>query len=367
MATATTTLDPTPHPIWWQWLQRELASTPGRAATTVRIVVTVVLVVIISMALQIPEVAISGYMVFFVSKENKVLTTLTGILMIVGVTIAIVVSLLAYRFTFDFPELRVPAMAVILFAGFYFSRVFAIGPLAFAIGFFIAATQSIAELMPSAEYLVRSLLWLWVAITYPILLTVFVNQVLLPVSPPNHPAAGTPPKPRKPLIAPDAFTNPAYYHFALKVTLAAMTCYILYTAVDWAGIHTAFITCCFISLENIGASLQKGALRLGGCLVGGLLGFLSILYLIPRMEGIVSLSFLIAAGTALTGWVAAGSPRIAYAGLQIALAFYMCILQGLAPDTDFTKIRDRLIGILLGIAVTTLVYRYLWPEPEKPT
>ena len=34
------------------------------------------------------------------------------------------------------------------------------------------------------------------------------------------------------------------------------------------------------------------------------------------------------------------------------------------PDTDFTAIRDRLVGIVLGITVTTLVYRYLWPEND---
>jgi multidrug resistance protein MdtO len=42
----------------------------------------------------------------------------------------------------------------------------------------------------------------------------------------------------------------------------------------------------------------------------------------------------------------------------------MCVLQDFAPATDFEKIRDRLVGILLGIVVTTLVYQYLWPEPE---
>jgi len=108
--------------------------------------------------------------------------------------------------------------------------------------------------------------------------------------------------------------------------------------------------------------LRKGALRLAGCVVGGLLGFLSILYLIPRMESIASLVLLIAAVSAIAGWVAAGSERIAYAGLQIALAFFMCVLQGFAPDTGFDKIRDRLVGILLGIAITTLVFRYVWPE-----
>jgi uncharacterized membrane protein YccC len=328
---------------------------------TLRIVVTTVLVVIISMALQIPEVLISAYMVIFVMKENKVVTTLVGSLVIVGVTIAIAISLLIYRFTFDYPELRVPAMAAVLFSGFFASRVLAIGPLGFGVGFVIAATQSIAELMPSADYLVHWLLWFWVAVTYPIALTVLVNLMLPRTA---QPQTQKPPKPKKRLLAADAFTNPAHVHFALKVTLAAMTCYLLYTGVDWPGIHTSFITCCFISLESIGATLHKGALRLAGCACGGLLGFLSIIYLIPHVESIVSLSLLIAAVAAVAGWVAAGSERIAYAGLQIALAFYMCVLQDLEPDTDFVKIRDRIVGIVLGIAVTTFVFKYLWPANQ---
>jgi uncharacterized membrane protein YgaE (UPF0421/DUF939 family) len=360
---AATALSLRTQPGWLAWLRRELAPSPGRTAMTLRIVVTTVLVVIISMTLQIPELFVSAYMVIFVTKENKVVTTLAGILIILGVTIAIAVSLLIYTFTFDYPELRVPAMAAILFAGFFASRILAIGPLGFGIGFVIAATQSIVELMPSADYLAHWVLWLWVAVTYPIALTVVVTRLMPP--PAKSGAAAGPPKPKRKLLAPDAFTNPAHVHFALKVTLAAMACYIIYTGLDWPGIHTAFITACFISLESIGATLHKGALRLAGCLCGGALGFLSIIYLVPHMESIVSLMFLIAAVAALAGWVAAGAERIAYAGLQIALAFYMCILQDFKPDTDFTKIRDRLVGILLGIGVTTFVFRYFWPEEAK--
>ena len=369
MDAATATPLPAARPAWLDWLRQELAPYPGRGAETLRIVITVALVVIISMALRIPETLLSAYMVFFVSKENKVMTALIGIMLTLGVTIAIGVSLIDYRFTFDFPALRVPNIALILFLGFYALRVLSIGPLGFAIGFVLAATQSIAELMPTAEYLVHTLLWLWVAITYPIVLTVIVHQLRFPAPfagwLADRPAAPAHPKPKKRLLAEDAFTNPAHVHFALKVTLAAMTCYILYTGLDWPGIHTAFITCCFISLESLGATLHKGALRLSGCCVGGLLGFLSIMYLIPHMESITSLVLLVAAVTALAGWVATGSERIAYGGLQIALAFYMCVLQSFEPDTDFTKIRDRLMGIILGIVVTTLVYRYVWPEPER--
>jgi uncharacterized membrane protein YccC len=356
---AVAALSPATRLGWLDWLRGELAPTPGRWNMTLRIVVATVLVVIISMALQIPEVMISAYMVILVTKESKVVTTLVGSLLILGVTIGIGVSLLVYQFTFDHPELRVPMMAVVLFAGFFALRVLAIGPLGLGIGFIFAATQSIAELMPGPEYLTRWLLWLWVAVTYPIVLTVIVNRLMGPTP---KPKTGGPPKPRKRMLASDAFSNPAHVHFALKVTAAAMACYIIYTGLDWAGIHTSFITCCFISLESIGATLHKGTLRLAGCACGGLLGFLSIMYLVPHMESIVSLVLLIAAITMLAGWVAAGSERIAYGGLQIALAFYMCILQNFEPDTDFVDIRDRVVGIVLGIAVTTLVFRFLWPE-----
>src|SRR6185436_1492577 len=116
--------------------------------------------------------------------------------------------------------------------------------------------------------------------------------------------SGAPPvkEERKSLFVPDAFTNPDHLRFALKVTIASMSCYVIYTGLMWPGIKTAFITCCFIALENMGATIRKGLLRLVGCAIGGLLGFLSIMYLLPRMESIVSLALLTAAGTAIAGW-----------------------------------------------------------------
>ena len=87
---------------------------------TVRIVVTVMVVIIISMALQVPEALLSAYMVFFVSKENKVVTTLVGVMTILGVTVAIAASLFIFRFTFDRPELRIPAIAASFLPGSFF-------------------------------------------------------------------------------------------------------------------------------------------------------------------------------------------------------------------------------------------------------
>ena len=513
---AITTVRASVHwPRWADWLRRELAPFPGRKAMTIRLVTTVVLVTIISMALQVPQAAFSAFYVFFVTKANRALTTLTGVIMIAAITIATAASLFLYRFTFDHPELRIPVMAAFVFSGMFLARAFAAGPLGFGIGFFTALNYTITENAPDTDALVRGQLWLWVVIVYPMALTVIVNQILLPAHPwtvlartltqrldtassalrraindgaaggqnnrpllelatrgssplsdllnfaetkdaelkrrhtsliamiaasehlitataslelrephpvsendlqcakallaemehlraamqerqpvlsPSNSTAVTATLPqlrelqfaarsfrnslvenpadavsnskpaKKPLFVADAFTNPIYIRFALKVTLAAMTCYLIYTGLHWPGISTAFITCCFIALENTGATMRKGWLRLIGCALGGLLGFLAIIFLVPHMESIASLILLIAAGSALAGWIAAGTDRVSYAGLQTAFAFYLCVFQGFAPATNFVTIRDRLVGIVLGITVSSIVFHYIWPE-----
>src|SRR6266487_6191080 len=341
-----------------EWFKRELAPTPARARRTAIMVAAAVLCVIISMTLQVPELSVTAYMPFFMSKESKFLTTLTGVIGLIGLTIGIGASLLLYKFTYGHPELRIPGMAIALFLGMYVSRIFVLGPLGFLIGFVVAVSQSVGEAVPSPELLVRGLLWLWVAIVYGAGLTVVLNLLFLPDAP------GPPaylPKPKS-FFVPDAFTNPAHVYFALKVTFAAMFCYIFYMAIDWSGIHTALITCTFIALESTGATFHKGVLRIGGCLIGGALALFTIVFLMPHMDTIASLIVVVACASAIAGWVAAGTELISYAGLQIAFAFFYSVFQGYAPDTDLDNVRNRVVGILFGLIVTGLIFRYIWPE-----
>src|SRR5438477_11717664 len=249
-------------------------------------------------------------------------------------------------------------MAISLFLGMYVSRIFVLGPLGFLIGFVVAVSQSVGEAVPSPELLVRGLLWLWVAIAYGAGLTVVLNLLFLPdtASPPAHQ-----PRPKSFFVS-DAFTNPAHVHFALKVTFAAMFCYIFYMAIDWSGIHTALITCTFIALESTGATLHKGVLRIGGCAIGGTLALSAIVFLMPHMDTIASLVVVVACASAIAGWVATGTELISYAGLQIAFAFFYSVFQGYAPDTDLDNVRNRVVGILFGPIVTGLVFRYIWLE-----
>src|SRR4029077_11215845 len=241
-----------------EWFKRQLASKPDRARRTAIMVGAAALCVIISMTLQVPELSVTAYMPFFVSQETKLKTIVVGVGGFIGLTIGIGITLLLYKFTYGYPELRIPGMAIALFLGMWLSRVFVLGPLGFLIGFVVAVSQSVGEAVPSPELVVRGLLWLWVAIVYGAAVTVVLNACFLRAE--ADPATDSPkPKRSEPgrrgLFVSDAFTNPAHVHFALKVTFAAMFCYIVYEAIDWSGIHTAFITCTFIALESTEATL----------------------------------------------------------------------------------------------------------------
>lgn len=162
-------------------------------------------------------------------------------------------------------------------------------------------------------------------------------------------------------LAADAFSNPDHVRYALKTTGAAMFCYFLYQQLNWPGIHTCFITCYIVSLSTAGETVEKLSLRLAGCLIGAALGTAAIVYVVPSLSSVGGLMALVFAGTWIAAWVATGSPRIAYAGFQIAFAIHLCVIQGAAPAFDLTIARDRVIGVMLGNLVVFLVFTRIWP------
>jgi multidrug resistance protein MdtO len=174
---------------------------------------------------------------------------------------------------------------------------------------------------------------------------------------------GPPEEPKRSngFFAPDAFTNPDYVQYALKTTAAAMFCYILYSMLDWSGIHTAFITCYIVSLGTTAETVEKLTLRISGCVIGAAAGYGAIIFLIPYLTSITALMILVFVGALASGYVAAGSERISYAGFQMAFAFFLCVIQGPAPAFDLTVARDRVIGILIGNVVVYLLFTNLWP------
>lgn len=159
----------------------------------------------------------------------------------------------------------------------------------------------------------------------------------------------------------DAFTNPEHVHYALKTTGAAMFCYVLYSQLDWSGIHTCFLTCYIVSLSTTAETVEKFVLRIAGCLAGAAVGYGAMIFLVPDLTSIGALMILVFAGALPAAYVAAGSPRISYAGFQMAFAFFLCVIQGPSPAFDLSTARDRVIGILIGNLVVFVVFTNLWP------
>ncbi|MFC5586848.1 FUSC family protein [Nitratireductor kimnyeongensis] len=164
------------------------------------------------------------------------------------------------------------------------------------------------------------------------------------------------------LLASDAFTNVDHQRYALKTSLAAIVCYLIYTGIDWDGIHTALITCYVAALGTTGETVRKLTLRIVGCLVGAAMGAAALIFVMPHLTSVGGLMALVFIGILPAAWVSSGSERISYAGVQIALAFLLTTLNGFGPSFEFSQASDRIVGILVGIFVIYLIFTQFWPK-----
>jgi multidrug resistance protein MdtO len=163
------------------------------------------------------------------------------------------------------------------------------------------------------------------------------------------------------VLVADAWSNPEHARFALKTTIAVMLSYFIYTMLDWPGIRTAVTTCFFVALGSLGETMHKLTLRIGGALIGGAAAILSIVYVLPHMTDIGQLALLIAAMSAVSAWVATSSEFLSYLGLQMAFAFFLGVLHDYGPTIELTTARDRIVGILFGNVLMTIVFSTMWP------
>src|SRR5271165_1614543 len=179
--------------------RRELRPTPGRLADSVRIVVVLLIVVAIAETFRIPEIAVSAYIVLFLSRREAASTVLTGLISGIAVVLAIFMTIAVFMLSLSEPALRIPLMAVMTFVAMFLSRTATPGPVFFVAGFIVAygltlgdqvlglalqpATAGNAEqfalpeifFVPPTDALVRFLLWFSLAVVVPVVLLIVAN------------------------------------------------------------------------------------------------------------------------------------------------------------------------------------------------
>lgn len=496
------------------FVKQELAPFPGRYNTMLRYLLSSAIVIIISMALNVPQLSYSLLVIFFATQQNIVLTRAISPLFLLVNTLAVGYSILILKFTIDYPMLRLLTASVSLVLLMYLMRSSGSwGFLFFSVAIAITFTQSFVDQTSDGERLLRNCMWTWVAGCYATVVAHIVNTLFLPVEPVRQlqqemahiltqvsqsletaasekpvparapeavqkrvltlhkymkfavmrdasyrkdealhlaeiaaaerlyaasgllPSAGAAPlsqeaarhcrllaqacrdfrqsaqegkiyRPGLQQVPPDTLPEclyemysallsipqqdarqqvsaatsapPAsghpgkglsydYLKFGVKTLLAVLVCYVFYTSVQWPGIHTSMLTCIIIAQPGLGASLQKSLLRICGCLAGSAIALFSTVFILPHVDGITGLLLMAAPVLALSGWITAGSERISYAGIQILFAWSLAMLAHFGPSPDIPEIRDRMMGILLGIVVATPIYTLLWPETEGRT
>ena len=175
-------------------LRRELRPTPGRLGDSVRIVVVVLAVVAIAETFRIPEIAVSAYIVLFMSGREAASTVRTALVAGIAVVLAIFTTIAVFMLSLSEPALRIPLMAVMTFAAMFLGRASPLGPVFFVAGFIIAYGLTLGDevlglalqpatvgnapqfelpeiaFVPPEQALVRFLLWLSLAIVVPVAL-----------------------------------------------------------------------------------------------------------------------------------------------------------------------------------------------------
>jgi len=103
-------------------LRRELRPTSGRLGDSLRIVVVVLAVVGISETFRIPDIALSAYIVLFLSGREAASTVRRALIGVIAVVLAIFTAIAVFMLSLSEAALRIPLIAVMTFGAMFLSR-----------------------------------------------------------------------------------------------------------------------------------------------------------------------------------------------------------------------------------------------------
>lgn len=126
------------------------------------------------------------------------------------------------------------------------------------------------------------------------------------------------------------------------------------------GYQASFYGVLFGSIPNTGQAHLRGRLAIIGVAAGLLYG-LTGLYLISLIPHFSLLILIFALGTFVSAYVASGSQRIAFSGLQAGLMLPYVFLSSPGPDISLTLATMRMFALLVASSIGLLVLHNIWP------
>jgi len=152
--------------------------------------------------------------------------------------------------------------------------------------------------------------------------------------------------------------------FAIKVSLSLTLAYMMPLAMGWNQAQTAAITVMLIATSGlVSESIVKGAMRLFGTVIGGVIG-LSLIAIFPqdRLVYLVVLSIVVSLIIYLYHAYQGDSTSFMLMGMTVMMVF-----KGGEVDDAFLYGIDRVYMTVFGIVVYTLVGLFVWPVREEDT
>ncbi len=336
----------------------ELRAFPGRTRAAARLTIVTCATIVVGLWLQVPALDIAAYIVIFSYRPSTHATAKTCVGFAVLGFLAALLTILFWSLTADAPTMRVAILAAGVFIAMYARTFGEKGVAAYGLATFTVCMITFSSLVPDADLVTRLSLKAALGVAIASLLSAAGAFLLYPSRPSTGPTDG--PAQAEHLSAADRRT------FALRATAAAMAGYLFYNLTDWFGIHTCMYTILFICTMDRSFRRHKGTLRITGAALGGVLALLAIVFVVPYLDSVAGLLMLVAPVTFLAAWVAVGSDRLAYAGLQLGLAFYLALLGSDGPTSNLSEARDRVVGVLVGVIAVWLAFDVVRVRQRMP-
>ena len=145
---------------WYKWVLEDLQPTPGRLASSARVVLAVVLTLIVLLVLQVPFVSLVLYIIFVMGRESTAVSLRSALLSLTVTCVAVIVELGVVIATDNDPITRLLSVAAMTFVAGVLTQASSFAPLAPTLGLLYCTVIALWENQIPADRIVKTSLYL---------------------------------------------------------------------------------------------------------------------------------------------------------------------------------------------------------------